>query len=401
MLDPNDHRSLVQRLDLLHFQDEAPGMAFWHPRGFLLYRLLEEAVRGEFREHEYQEVRTPQILRQPIWEASGHLQHFAGGMFKIRDDSQAAAIKPVSCPGHIQIVARSAPSYRELPIRLAEFGVVHRDEPSGTLHGLLRLRQFTQDDGHVFCAPEQVEPEIERFFRSVGPFYEKFGFDVVDVAFATRPDDRAGNDVAWDRAEASLRNVLERLGVRYSLQPGGGAFYGPKLEFVLRDRRGREWTFGTIQLDLVMPERFELRYVDAAGERRPLIMLHRALYGSLERFLGIVLEQHGLALPPWLCPIQAVVAPIAEAHEPWARETLAALSRAGLRASLDARRETLSKRIAEAHELGVPFVAVIGAREATARSVAVRARDGQFVAPLADTIARIDAACTSPFATEN
>jgi threonyl-tRNA synthetase len=397
MLDSNDHRSIAGRLDLLHFQEEAPGMVFWHPRGFLLYQLLEGAVRQEFRAQGYQEVRTPQILRRPVWEASGHLQHFSGGMFRIEDQAEQAAVKPVSCPGHIQIVGRRTPSYRELPIRLSEFGIVHRDEPSGTLHGLLRLRQFTQDDGHVFCAPEHVVPEIERFCRSVAPFYRKFGFDHVAVALATRPEDRAGDDTSWDEAEASLRDVLDRLGVEYSVQPGGGAFYGPKLEFVLRDRHGREWTFGTIQLDRVMPRRFDLRYIDARGQRQPLVVLHRALYGSLERFLGIVLEQHGAALPPWLCPTQVVVAPVSAAHEPWAEEVFERLKDAGLRAALDARSETLGKRIAEAHAESVPFVVIGGAREVQARTITVRGRDGQFSGDLDGAAQELARRCRSPF----
>ena len=360
MLDSNDHRSLGQRLDLFHFQEEAPGMAFWHPRGFVLYRLLEHAVRAQFTEQGYQEVRTPQLLRKPVWEASGHWRHFQGGMFTAMDGSEEAALKPVSCPGHVYLVRRDAPSYRDLPIRVAEFGIVHRDEPSGTLHGLLRLRQFTQDDGHIFCEPEQAEDEVEAFCRASVPSTSVSAFPMCAVVLATRPEESAGDDASWARAESALRNVLARLGVAYSEQPGGGAFYGPKLEFVLQDRHGRDWSCGTIQFDLVMPPRFDLRYVDAGGERRHPVMLHRALYGSLERFFGMLLEHYGAALPAWLCPLQVLVMPIAEAHEAWATAVVERLRGAGLRVASDFRRETLAKRIAEAHAGAVPFVAVIG-----------------------------------------
>jgi threonyl-tRNA synthetase len=397
MLDSNDHRSLGQRLDLFHFQEEAPGMAYWHPRGFLLYRLLENAVRAQFTEQGYLEVRTPQLLRRPVWEASGHWRHFQGGMFTAMDGSEAAALKPVSCPAHVQIVDRQSPSYRDLPIRIAEFGIVHRDEPSGTLHGLLRLRQFTQDDGHIFCAPEQVEGEVEAFCRAVRPFYARFGFSDVKVLLATRPADSAGDDASWDRATAALRNVLVRLGIAYSEAPGGGAFYGPKLEFVLEDRHDRQWSCGTIQFDLVMPPRFDLRYVDASGQRRHPVMLHRALYGSLERFLGMLLEHYGAVLPPWLSPVQALVVPIAEAHEPWALAVADRLRGAGLRVAADARRETLSKRIAEAHASAIPFVAVIGGREVESRSAAIRARSGEIAGDLESVIAELARECRSPF----
>ena len=397
MLDANDHRSLGQRLDLFHFQEEAPGMAFWHPRGFLLYRLLEHAVRAQFTEQGYLEVRTPQLLRRPVWEASGHWQHFQGGMFTAMDGSDEAALKPVSCPGHVYLMRRESPSYRDLPIRVAEFGIVHRDEPSGTLHGLLRLRQFTQDDGHIFCEPEQAEDEVEAFCRAVGPFYARFGFSDVAVALATRPQESAGDDASWTLAEAALRNVLGRLGIAYEEQPGGGAFYGPKLEFVLKDRHGRDWSCGTIQFDLVMPPRFDLRYVDAGGERKHPVMLHRALYGSLERFLGMLLEHYGSALPAWLCPTQALVVPIAEPHEAFASDVVERLRRASLRVSADFRRETLAKRIAEAHAAAVPFVAVIGGREVEARSVSIRARERSFAGDLEAIAEDLARECASPF----
>lgn len=377
MVPDHDHRKLAQRLDLFHFQEEAPGMVFWHPKGLCLYRLLEDAAREQLVAHGYAEVKTPQLIRRPIWEASGHWEHFQAGMFRVQDEAWDAAIKPVSCPGHIQIVDRRAPSYRELPIRLSEFGIVHRDEPSGTLHGLMRLRQFTQDDGHVFCSEDQAEIEVERFCRAVGPFYARFGFDRLSVALSTRPEDRAGDDREWDRAEAALERVLGRVGEPFELQPGAGAFYGPKLEFSLQDRAGRAWQCATIQYDLVMPRRFDLRYVDKAGERQPLMMLHRALYGSLERFLGILLEHHGALLPAWLAPIQVAILPVAAEHARWAAQVKQRLCAAGLRVRLDDASESLGRRVAEAHHDGVPLVAVVGTREVESGGVMLRDPAGQ------------------------
>jgi threonyl-tRNA synthetase len=375
MLDSNDHRSIAQRLDLFHFQEEAPGMVFWHPRGFTLYRLLEDAVRKHIEAEGYAEIRTPQILRKPVWEASGHWQHFQSGMFTLADEEQPAAVKPVSCPGHVCFFGRRHPSYRELPLRYAEFGVVHRDEPSGTLHGLLRLRQFTQDDGHIFCTPEQAVAEVVAFCRGLGPFYRKFGFEEPEVVLATRPSERAGE------------------------QPGGGAFYGPKLEFVLKDRLGRAFSCGTIQFDLVMPRRFDIRYIDERGEREVPVMLHRALYGSLERFMGMLLEHHGAELPPWLCPEQVLALPVKEEQAGFGRELLGELQRAGIRASLDARNETLSRRIAEGIEAALPFIAVVGAREAEARNVTIRYRDGaSSTRPLREALGELRRECASPFA---
>jgi threonyl-tRNA synthetase len=309
------------------------------------------------------------------------------------DDPLESALKPVSCPGHIQIVKRMAPSYRDLPLRIAELGLVHRDEASGALHGLMRLRQFSQDDGHVFCAEAQAEDEVVRFLEGVRPFYARLGFDELDVALSLRPVDRAGDDASWDRAEAALARALGRWGAPFREQPGAGAFYGPKIEIALRDRNGLLWQCGTIQLDLVMPERFELRYVDSGGARQPLVMLHRALYGSLERMLGILLEHHGAALPPWLAPEQVVVIPVSAEQEEAARSFDDVLKRDGLRASIDARGESLGKRIAEAHERGVPFAAVIGKREVASAAIALRSRDGQQVLSREEARASLRAAC--------
>jgi threonyl-tRNA synthetase len=371
-LPSNDHREIAQRLDLFHFQEDAPGMVFWHPRGYVVYRLLEEAARRVVVRDGYAEVRTPQVLRKPIWQTSGHWDHFRENMFLIAEEDAEAALKPVSCPAHAQIVGRRAPSYRELPLRLAEFGLVHRDERSGTLHGLLRLRQFTQDDGHIFCAEDQAEGEIERFCRSIAPFYAAFGFADVALVVATRPTPRAGDDALWDRAEAALIAVAKRLGIPHAIEEGGGAFYGPKIEFRLSDVGGRVWSCGTIQFDFFMPERFDLRYVSARGEKKPLVMLHRAIYGSLERFLAILLEQHGAALPAWLAPDQVVVVPVHRDQEAWAHEVGARLGDAGLRARVDAREESLARRVALAHQDGAAHIAVVGPRETAAHSLSLR-----------------------------
>lgn len=393
-LPADDHRALIGRLDLCHFQDEAPAMVFWHPRGWILYKLLEDAARARIRAGGYQEVRTPQLIRRPVWECSGHWGKFEHAMFSVGAGADEAALKPVSCPGHIQLVQRAAPSWRDLPIRIAEFGLCHRDEPGGTVHGLMRLRQFTQDDGHIFCTAEQVAGELARFCRELVAFYRQFGFadDAISVALSLRPPNRLGDDAAWHCAERQLAEVIADLGVPCTLQPGAGAIYGPKLEFLLRDRRGRAWQCGTIQLDFVMPERFDVRYVDAGGQRRHVVMLHRALYGSIERFLGILLEHHGAALPAWLAPEQIAILPISEHHHARAHALAAELAERGLRSGirLDG---TLARRVALAQHDGVPFVVVIGDRELREQTLAVRDRDRQWTAPSAEAIAALAQRC--------
>jgi threonyl-tRNA synthetase len=394
MLAANDHREIGRRLDLFHFQEEAAGMVFWHPRGYRALSALEALIRRHAAADGFAEVRTPQLLRQPIWEASGHWQHFKQNMFLMADD--ALAVKPVSCPGHLEILRRRAPSYRDLPLRYCELGLVHRNEPSGTLHGLFRLRQFTQDDGHVFCDLAQIEPEVARFCRSLVKLYGALGFQEVEVSFASRPDERAGSDEVWDTAERLLQSAAERAGLAPVHAPKAGAFYGPKLEFSLPDRLGRRWQCGTIQLDLVLPERFDVAYVDAAGARQRPLMLHRATLGSLERFLGIVLEQHDGHLPAWLAPEQVVVLPIeAEQHE-YAGEVQAELERAGLRAFSDSSRETLARRVALAHEAAIPYVAVIGRRERDTQSVSLRHADARRLLPLPDAVRELAHACAPP-----
>jgi threonyl-tRNA synthetase len=397
MLSEHDHRSLGERLNLFHFQEEAPGMVFWHPRGFILYKLLEERIRRELAASGYQEVRAPQLLGQQIWEGSGHWQNFREGMFVLEDGERPSALKPVNCPGHIQIFKRMAPSFRALPIRLAEFGQVHRNESSGALHGLFRLRQFTQDDGHIFCLEEHVLGEVAAFCRSLQVFYRDFGFEDAQIAFSSRPAQREGSDEVWDRAEAVLLEAAKRVGLECRMQPGQGAFYGPKLEFILKDRAGREWQCGTIQLDFVLPERFDISYVDSGGAKRRPVMLHRAIFGSVERFLGILLEHHQGSLPAWLAPEQLRVLPVGQDSQAYASEARARLAAAGLRVSEDARGETLSKRILDSHHDGVPFVVLVGAREQAGRAVQIRERSGaQRQVALDAAVAELAEACRVP-----
>ena len=395
-----DHRDLARDQDLFHFQEEAPGMVFWHARGLALCRTLEEAARTILVEQDDDEVCSPQLLRQSIWEASGHWQHFAEGMFELQeDDGRGLALRPVNCPGHAQLYRSALRSHRELPLRLAEFGVVHRKEPSGALHGLFRLRQFMQDDGHIFCRPEQVPAELERFCRSLQLFYRGFGFAELAVALSRRPRQRLGSDASWDAAERALEQAARALGSEFIDQPGEGAFYGPKLEFKLRDRQGRIWQCGTIQLDFAMPERFALEYVDADGQRRRPLMLHRALYGSVERFLGILLEHYQGRLPAWLAPEQARVFALGADQLDCAGSLLRALRAAGLRASLDASEDRLGNRITRARQLAIPFLLCVGAREAGAGVVSVRHGAARSELELEAAVSELAQACAPPFAT--
>lgn len=396
-MDDIDHRSLGNRLDLFHQQEDGPGMVFWHPRGWALYRLVEDHVRRRMARAGYREVRTPQLLARGLWNRSGHWQKFGAQMFAVADEGRIMALKPMSCPGHVQIFNKRVRSYRELPIRYFEFGAVHRNEPSGALQGLMRARGFVQDDAHVFCLPDQVEAEVARFCGLLRRIYADFGFDRFDVAFATRPAQRAGSDEVWDRAEAALAEAARQAGLDFETLPGEGAFYGPKLEFHLRDSRGRRWQCGVIQLDLVMPERLGAAYVDAQGNQAMPVMLHHAVLGSLERFIGILLEHHEGKLPLWLAPEQLVVASIGADDVVPACRVAEAFEAAGLRVALDARPERLSRKIVDAHGDGVPVLAAIGAREARDGTVALRFRDGrQESLPLAAAIARLSAEAQSP-----
>jgi threonyl-tRNA synthetase len=396
-MDILDHKQLGQKLGLFHLQKEAPGMVFWHPAGFVLVRAMEGAIRRRLVTDGFVEVLTPQLVRRRVWEASGHWENFRAHMFSFGDQGREEALKPVSCPCHVQIVERMAPSYRDLPIRLAEFGVVHRDEDDGALNGLFRLRQFTQDDGHIFCEKAQIEDEVVRFCTSVRALYEAFGFASFSVSLSTRPAQRTGDDAMWDVAERVLDAAARSAGLEPSLQPGEGAFYGPKLEFSLQDRLDRSWQCGTIQLDFAMPERFGLSYVDSQGAKARPVMLHRAILGSIERFLAVLLEHHQRALPPWLAPEQIRVLPISDAQAAYAKALRETLQRRGLRATVAARGQTLSRAIVDAHDACVPFLAVVGKREAVASQVTLRHRDGQQrVIEQGAAAAELAAVCTPP-----
>lgn len=379
MLAENDHRSLGPRLQLFHLQEESPGGVFWHPRGWVLYRLLEARLREELLAGGYQEVRSPQVLHRALWERSGHWQHFRPDMLLLDggEEEPAFALKPVSCPGHLQLAAHRGLSYRDLPLRLAEFGLCHRNESSGALHGLFRLRQFCQDDGHLFCAPDQVAAELRAFCARLPQLYRDFGFQQIEVLLSGRPESSGGDLRGWEWAEGMLREAAESAGFSPRPQPGQGAFYGPKLEFGLRDAAGRLWQCGTLQLDVILPARFGVSYVDAAGQHQVPVMIHRALLGSLERFIGILLEQHGAALPIWLAPQQVVLVQVGEEAADYAGRVLAKLEALGLRAGRDCREVSLGRKVHDAHLSGVPFVAVVGRREAADGSLSLRERGGQ------------------------
>lgn len=396
-MDALDHRSLANRLDLFHQQEEGPGMIFWHPRGWAVYRVIEDHIRAYMRHAGFQEVRSPQILSRDLWERSGHWEKFGDYMFTVDDGERVFAVKPMSCPGHIQIFNSRLRSYRDLPLRYAEFGACHRNEPSGALLGLMRTRAFTQDDAHVFCLADQVEDEVARFAALLRQVYLDFGFGDFKVAFSTRPAVRAGDDVLWDRAEAMLSKAADRVGLDYVLQPGEGAFYGPKLEFLLPDRHGKFWQCGTIQLDFVLPERLDVDIVAMDNSRQRPLMLHHAVLGSIERFFAMLLERWEGNLPLWLAPQQVMVASIQADQQDYARTVADAFDVAGLRVVLDIRPETLSRKIVQAHADAIPIVAVVGAREVADGSVVLRNRvGGQRILPLADAVSRLRAELARP-----
>ena len=372
-----DHRKIGKQLDFFHLQEEAPGMVFWHAKGWVIYREIENYMRGKLRKYGYEEVQGPQILDRSLWEKSGHWDKFGGNMFTCCIDEHDYAIKPMNCPGHIQIFNQGLRSYRELPVRYAEFGICHRNEPSGTLHGLMRVRRFVQDDGHIFCTRSQIRDEIERVCQMVYEVYHDFGFDEVELALSTRPEKRVGSDEIWDEAEADLQAALEAQGKPFRLQPGEGAFYGPKIEFTLKDSLGRRWQCGTVQLDFSMPERLGAHYIDEHDERQTPVMIHRAILGSLERFIGILIEQYAGQMPLWLSPVQAVVMPITDAQADYVNEVAEKLAAAGLRVEKDLRNEKINYKIREHTLQRVPFMLVAGDREKAASSVSVRQRDGK------------------------
>ena len=388
-----DHRKLGKQLDLFHFQDEAPGMAFWHAKGRIIYRLAEQYMREKLEQYGYQEVETPQVLDRSLWERSGHWDKFAGGMFTTHLDEHDFAIKPMNCPGHIQLYNQGLKSYRDLPLRIAEFGVVHRNEPSGTLHGLMRARRFTQDDAHIFCSEDQLQAEVATLIDMVFETYRDFGFDSIDLALSLRPEQRVGSDALWDKGEAALDKALKDKGLEFRVQPGEGAFYGPKIEFTLHDSIGRAWQCGTIQVDFSMPGRLGARYIAADNSEQVPVMIHRAILGSVERFIGILIEHYAGLLPVWLSPVQAVVMNITDRQASYATEVAKTLRTKGFRVDLDLRNEKIGFKIREHTLQRVPYLLVVGDREVEAGQVAARDRTGKDLGSfdLEPLIARIGA----------
>ncbi|WP_142811347.1 threonine--tRNA ligase [Tepidiphilus olei] len=387
-----DHRRLGQQLDLFHFEEAAPGAVFWHPKGWRIFQTLIQYMRARQEAAGYVEVNTPDVMDRSLWELSGHWQNYRDHMFTTQtEDGRVFALKPMNCPGAVTMFKHGLHSYRDLPLRMAEFGKVHRYEPSGALHGLLRVRHFTQDDAHIFCTPEQMEEECRTVVRLIMDIYKDFGFEQVRVKLSTRPEHRIGSDEIWDRLEGALAQALESMGMSYELFPGEGAFYGPKLEFVLRDAIGRDWQCGTLQVDMNLPERFDLSYVAEDNTRKRPVMLHRALFGSLERFTGILIEHYAGALPAWLAPVQAVVLSIAERHADYARQVAEALRRQGFRVETDLRNEKINYKIREHSVHKIPYLLVVGDQERESGGVAVRARGGINLGamPLDDFVARL------------
>jgi threonyl-tRNA synthetase len=372
-----DHRRLAKQLDLFHFQEEAPGMVFWHDNGWRIYTLIEEYIRGQLRRHGYQEVNTPEIVDIKLWEKSGHADKFSKEMFITDSENRSYAIKPMNCPCHIQIYNQGLHSYRDLPMRLSEFGSCHRNEPSGALHGLMRVRAFTQDDAHIFCTPEQVQQESADFIELLYKIYADFGFNEVLVMLSTRPDNRIGDEAQWDQAEETLAAALDGAGIDWEENPGEGAFYGPKIEFSLKDTIGRVWQCGTLQVDFFMPVRLDATYIDEDSSRQTPVMLHRAILGSLERFIGILIENYGGAFPAWLAPTQALVLNISEKQSEYCKKVAETLGNQGFRVDSDLRNEKIGFKIRQHTLAKVPYLLVVGDREVESGAVAVRTRSGE------------------------
>jgi threonyl-tRNA synthetase len=386
-----DHRRLGRELDLFHVDEHAPGLVFWHPRGWTIWQQVEQYMRAVYRDNGYREVKGPQVLDQGLWEKTGHWDKYRENMFTTESEKREYALKPMNCPGHILIFKQGIKSYRDLPLRFGEFGQCHRNEPSGSLHGIMRVRGFTQDDGHIFCTEDQILDECTAFTTLLQKVYADFGFDKIIYKVATRPEKRIGSDELWDKAEFALMESLRRSGCEFTVSPGEGAFYGPKIEYTLKDAIGREWQCGTIQVDPNMPERLGAEYVTESGGRTTPLMLHRAIVGSLERFIGILIEQHAGALPAWLAPVQVVVLNITESQSEYAQEVVKSLQKQGLRAEIDLRNEKINYKIREHSMQKVPFLLVVGDKEKANGAVAVRARGNQDlgVMSLADFQAKI------------
>ena len=372
-----DHRKIARQLDLFHFQEEAPGMVFWHPRGWTIYRQIEQYMQGIYRSHGYQEIRTPQIVDRSLWERSGHWDKFRDEMFTIRTEHRDFALKPMNCPCHIQVFNQGLKSYRDLPLRLAELGSCHRNEPTGALHGLMRVINFVQDDGHIFCTEDQIQQEVAQFIDLAFKVYADFGFEDVIVSLSTRPEKRIGSDETWDQAEQALEQALDDKGLDWTLNAGDGAFYGPKIDFSLKDTIGRIWQCGTMQADFYMPERLGAEYVTEDDQRRVPVMLHRAIMGSLERFIGILTEEYAGRFPVWLAPVQAVVLTITDQQRADAEKYGKSLTKQGFRVEIDLRNEKIGFKIREHTLQRVPYLLILGDREVENHSVAVRTRDGQ------------------------
>jgi threonyl-tRNA synthetase len=394
-----DHRRLGRELDLFHQQEEAVGSVFWHPKGWTLWRIIENYLRARLEKGGYVEVKTPQLLDRALWEASGHWEKFRENMFIAQSaDERVLALKPMNCPGHVQIFRQGLKSYRDLPLRIAEFGSCHRNEPSGALHGVMRVRAFTQDDAHIFCSEDQITEESIKFCDLLRVVYKDFGFDDVSVKFSDRPQVRAGSDEVWDRAEAALRIAVEAADLPYTMNPGEGAFYGPKLEFVLRDAIGRDWQCGTLQVDFVLPERLDASYIGEDGQRHRPVMLHRAIFGSMERFIAILIEQYAGKFPLWLAPVQAVIATITSEADDYAAEVGRLCAAAGLRVEVDTANEKINYKVREHSLAKVPVMLVVGKREAEQRTIALRRLGGkeQEILALDDAIARLAAEAALP-----
>lgn len=386
-----DHRKLGRELDLFHMQEEGPGLIFWHPKGWTLWQQVEQYMRAVFRDNGYQEVKAPQILDLSLWKKTGHWDNYRENMFTTESENRVYGLKPMNCPGHVQIFNAGLHSYRDLPLRYGEFGQCHRNEPSGSLHGMMRVRGFTQDDGHVFCTEDQLQDECAAFTALLQKVYADFGFTDVLYKVATRPEKRIGDDAVWDKAEEALMESLCRTGCDFEISPGEGAFYGPKIEYTLKDAIGRHWQCGTIQVDFSMPVRLGAEYVDANDQRRAPVMLHRAILGSLERFIGMLIENHAGAMPSWLAPVQAVVCCISEPAADYAEEIAQSLKKQGFRVESDLRGEKITYKIREHSLQKVPYILVVGEKERQAGAVAVRGRGGLDlgVMPLADFSARL------------
>ena len=392
-----DHRKLGRQLDLFHLREEAPGMVFWHPKGWTVWQQVEQYMRRAYRENGYQEVKCPMILDRSLWEKSGHWQNYKEHMFTTESEKRDFAIKPMNCPGHILVFNSNMRSYRDLPLRYGEFGSCHRNEPSGALHGLMRVRGFTQDDGHIFCSEDQIQPEVTAFNQQALAVYRDFGFEEVTIKLALRPDQRLGTDDTWDRAEDALRRALGACDVEWTELPGEGAFYGPKVEYHLKDSLGRSWQCGTMQVDFSMPARLDAEYVAEDNTRKVPVMLHRAIVGSLERFIGILIEHHGGALPLWLAPVQLVVLTITDRQAAYAPKVVAALKAAGYRAIADLRNEKITYKIREHSLQKLPYQIILGDKEMQTEQVAVRTRAGEDLGamPLESLMRRLEAEMAS------